>query len=115
MLEAFDDIADGGILCKRAIWSRQEDLLTDLYDIPSRSCDRKGELNSWLAAYAIYASKTAHLWLCGGLRHMFWCHAVNEFVKRVRAARIHCLIIGLQMPSTEQPGCQEITQIKQEL
>jgi len=54
----------------------QEDLLHDLYDIPSRSCDRK----------------------------------VNEFVKRVRAAKIHFLIVGhlrKQMPYFGQKKAQE--------
>lgn len=54
--------------CLPLFQKEQADLLTDLYDIPSRSCDRK----------------------------------VNEFVKRVRAARIHILIMGhlrKQMPS----------------
>lgn len=54
----------------------QEDLLHDLYDIPSRSCDRK----------------------------------VNEFVKRVRAAKIHFLIIGhlrKQLPYFGQKKAQE--------
>lgn len=56
--------------------SRSQDLLHDLYDIPSRSCDRK----------------------------------VNEFVKRVRAARIHCLILGhlrRQMPYFGQKKAQD--------
>jgi EH domain-containing protein 1 len=54
--------------CVPLFQKEQADLLTDLYEIPSRSCDRK----------------------------------VNEFVKRVRAARIHILIMGhlrKQMPS----------------
>lgn len=31
--------------------------------------------------------------------HASSCPAVNEFVKRVRAARIHCLVIGAPMVS----------------
>lgn len=54
--------------CLPLFKKEQEDLLEDLYEIPTRSCDRK----------------------------------VNEFVKRVRAARIHILIMGhlrRQMPA----------------
>mmetsp|Transcript_2243 Transcript_2243/g.6668 ORF Transcript_2243/g.6668 Transcript_2243/m.6668 type:complete len:552 (+) Transcript_2243:276-1931(+) len=54
--------------CLPLFKKEQADLLSDLYEIPARSCDRK----------------------------------VNEFVKRVRAARIHILIMGhlrRQMPS----------------
>ncbi len=75
-------------------------MLTDLYDIPSRSCDRKGELGRVTHTNLMCALVRMCLLavnICKrsfAVAHLLPCPAVNEFVKRVRAARIHCLVIG---------------------
>lgn len=69
----------------------QEDLLTDLYEIPQRSCDRK------VQPRCVCVCRGA----CADADVLTRITQINEFVKRVRAFRIHMLIIShlrKQMP-----------------
>ena len=96
----------------------QSDLLQDLYDIPQRACDRK--VTDPCPSLAWMCQQTCHREESRCAANMIvqvrklsagpvW-HSpvtsllvqVNEFVKRVRAAKIHCLIMGhlrKQMPA----------------
>lgn len=65
----------------------QEDLLSDLKDIPKKACDRRVSVN-----LPCFTSSP----LIGSNRIFFFLYnkQINEFVKRARAAKIHAYIIS---------------------
>lgn len=99
--------------------AEQSDLLDDLYEIPQRSCDRKvinlgctvlsgKSIETKASVPSTYSSRLSR-------KHIVFLYdqqiyvlsvlpasQVNEFVKRVRACKIHILVIGhlrKQLPS----------------
>lgn len=77
----------------------QEDLLSDLKDVPKKACDRRV---SSIFTSALQAKHIVRAWKANQVEtylisREFWWHCflqINEFVKRARAAKIHAYIIS---------------------
>lgn len=76
-----------GPVGKELFEREQEDLLSDLKDIPKKACDRRV---SWVLSCLVLSLNIATL--CYNY-HILQLQ-INEFVKRARAAKIHAYIIS---------------------
>lgn len=76
-----------GPVGKELFEREQEDLLSDLKDIPKKACDRRV---SWVLSCLVFSLNIAAL--C--YNYHIWQLQINEFVKRARAGKIHAYIIS---------------------
>lgn len=75
-----------GPLGKELFEREQDDLLSDLKDIPKKACDRR--VSILFSCMCISSPEFPHI------NSMVMVLQINEFVKRARAAKIHAYIIG---------------------
>jgi EH domain-containing protein 1 len=86
-----------GPIGKELFEKEQDDLLSDLKDIPKKACDRRVCLFTF-----VFFCKSCPLFLFQQINTISIHVQINEFVKRARAAKIHAYIIGHlknQMPT----------------
>ena len=76
-----------GPVGKELFEREQEDLLSDLKDIPKKACDRRV---SWVLSCLVLSLDIATL----RYNYLLLRLQINEFVKRARAAKIHAYIIS---------------------
>ena len=76
-----------GPVGKELFEREQEDLLSDLKDIPKKACDRRV---SWVLSCLVPSLDIATL----RYNYLLLRLQINEFVKRARAAKIHAYIIS---------------------
>ena len=85
-----------GPIGKELFEKEQDDLLSDLKDIPKKACDRRVRFFTACVLFKSWSSVFSQINTIGVYVQ------INEFVKRARAAKIHAYIIGHlknQMPA----------------